>query len=1529
VPTNADSQQQFNEALQQGQRLLTAQTKALSSQAEALAGMVASIRNMDAGRFKNQIQDLQKDMFGLDEALKKIDDHKGVEHLGKSFSQASKTGGRLNDVVSKLESWQVKLASTGAGAFSGFTEGLKFSINLAKSLGSASMTLIKVIGHLGASIITAPFKMLKGLISMADQGGSNELAQALEKIREEFGYLRKTAGGAIIELSRSMKGELANTGLSTYRVFGNLAKRLEYFQKYAHALGPIFDSIWTKVGEGGAEALGAFNKAMGIADEGLKALAQRAITSGKTVNETNRELANYALQLSDAFGVTMKQVTKDVGVMMADFQHFGHLGTKSLTQVAVYARKLGVEIKALGGLMDKWMNFEDAAQGAAQLSQAFGLNIDALNMMKAQDPGEKMEQLRKAFFRAGKSVETMTYQERRLLSQQTGLDDAAISLAFSLKNQGLSYDQVTRKGAAAQRHQLTQAQALEKLSGAIERLVQSGSGDGLGFVDKFFKGFTIGIRRTKEFREIMYSLRRTLRMTLRAGIETGRAFVHAFPGIKDFFKGLAGFFEPARFRVMLGKVKDAFRNFFNALAGKDPQALPQFLKQLKSGFLDYFDSRSEAGQKFLNGAKRIFEAFAAITNGLLRKAIEGVITGVTFIADVIAGRKKFQDLVRHLGATGGFLGGLFDKLFEGIPDLAGKLFTAIKNLGVQTWTRFGPRIENAISGYLSGTLAVSLGSAFARAFVGAAGSALLGGAIGLFKRFAGVAQEPARRAADQISRRLNQAQGVAAGAQRAGEIGSTVSDGLKGAGRAAESAREANLRPSDVGKLLIAAGVIAVGMIAALYAMKSIVMWVKQNHVEISDIIKAGIVMTAAGGTILLAAGSVAALGAASKLMTGVNPGTLALSLGMLGTVLLAMVGTSWLMIKAVQNFPIQSIAKAVLVMGAMAGMMTAAIAMTVASGVVGALIVATEGLAVVAIAAGMATMAVVLGVMVSQTMSIMRTIDRFHPQDGFERKAQVFVSLVQAVGSFAGTMMETMKAASPGITGMISSVLFGQNPQEQMRKTLGKIKEVIDAVGVNIISVMDSLMRHSTQMKPEQLRNGEIIAQMLAGVGEFARSLQPSAELLKDTSAWFEGSDVTIKLQLVGEHITRLSTVLTGTMTTVLDQLSVVSRMNWTEQGARGVQAYSSLLKGVADLAQALLPNAGFISRLNQSADFAGALGHISSFMQTMMKGLIDSHLFETLSGVVSSVVSQIRGLNPTQSSLLERITPVIQTAVGSLSSTASLFSSLSTTLRSNGNTRIDTGIITQITQLVSTVFTSLMNFVPDTLAKIKALPLSTGEAKGIVAKTQAIRAVMDSVGAIPTAFDSLTRGTNANNNLISQTENKLRIVSAFMNAAFNPSEGVGREFNTALGLLSGWHPPEGLGNVSTRLQTVITGLRGATDFARSVGEMSQQAQTIAEQVKGNTISRIATSVSSMVQEVNNVSNSLGAVNVPNINIALKRLAHDIGLGENGQFVVHRGNFNVNIKVQVTVDSRDMQTTLVQTSKKTTQGPRLATSTA
>jgi phage-related protein len=565
-----------------------------------------------------------------------------------------------------------------SGMIGGIGTAFEFLSGVAGTVVSALTSVGGVLFNVASAVIGFPFKVFGFFTKMAQKGGGpSELAGALEKVREEFGYLNKSAGGAIYDLAKNMGGPLASTGLSVAKVFGTMAERVEFFLKYAQNLGETADAVFRTLSASSAEALGAFNKALGLTAAGQKAVAQRSLSTGRDINDINLEIANFAMSLSDSFGVSMKTVSRDVGDMMADFEHFGNLSVQELTQTSVFARRLGIEVKSLGKLVDKFMNFEDSAKSAAQLSQAFGMNVDAFKLMQEQDPGKKLQMLRDAFFATGKSIETMTAQERRLLASQTGLGESELALAFSQKSRSMSYDDIKKKGDASKKSQLSQAEALDKLAGAIERLNKGGGGGEGGFLDKFFQGFVAGIQKTREFRELMRALSRSLAIVFRAGVAVGRMFVDLFPGVRDFFKGLTAMFSPRIFTAFMTDVKAAFKSFFGDILTDPVNALPKLLDNLKKAFTGWFSAAGPGGSQMLKGVQKFVKAAAYIL-------FSGIKLALLSLGDIF---KQLGSGSFFTSQIGQFINGIFKDVVKAFHDV---------------FDGSGPAIKKSIFSFLNG-----------------------------------------------------------------------------------------------------------------------------------------------------------------------------------------------------------------------------------------------------------------------------------------------------------------------------------------------------------------------------------------------------------------------------------------------------------------------------------------------------------------------------------------------------------------------------------------------------------------------------------------------------------------------------------------------------------------------------------------------------------------------------------------------------------------------------------------------------------
>jgi len=168
------------------------------------------------------------------------------------------------------------------------------------------------------------------------------------------------------------------------------------------------------------------------------------------------------------------------------------------------------------------------------------------------------------------------------------MSDAELRLAFSQKNRTLSGAALDAQMKKSKKTQISQAEAMQNLAKSIERLIQSGSPMKGGFFETFFKGFEGGIKRTKEFREIVYNVQRIMRTILLAGREVGRMFVKEFPSIKQILGGIADMFDPARFRELLKGVVEEFKKFFKTVQTDPKAGVEAFMKNMKKIFFDLF-----------------------------------------------------------------------------------------------------------------------------------------------------------------------------------------------------------------------------------------------------------------------------------------------------------------------------------------------------------------------------------------------------------------------------------------------------------------------------------------------------------------------------------------------------------------------------------------------------------------------------------------------------------------------------------------------------------------------------------------------------------------------------------------------------------------------------------------------------------------------------------------------------------------------------------------------------------------------------
>ncbi len=695
---NLKIQEQINKLIEDRKALIDSASSALKQQVE-IATKLSQI--LDSTKIKEDIVNnlnKTKDALGkatdeaknfgksADDSLKEFEE--GIEDSWLSLDELYKRFGEGKDkfvegMKEKGEAFKKNHVIAGT-FFDGLIDGFRLSYNAMKGLVGLSSSLVSGFFNVAKSILAIPFKVFGRLIDAATEGGgANELMQAFENIRKEFGSFKEDVSKNVIASAKSMRGELANTGLSVIRVFGMAHERLDFFRELAGGMGATFHSLGIEIAQN-AEVVGAFQKGLGIAKEEMAGFGQLAIRSGTPLTEVLRQTSNYTLQMGETFGISQKLIGKDISKMVKDVKNFGSVSIKQMSEASIFARKLGVEVTKLFGVFEKFDNFEDAATGAAKLSQVFGANVDALKLMNAQDPSTRVEMLRQSLKAAGKDAANMTRQELNLLSAQTGLDAETTKMVFSLKNQGKSLKDIQKESGKAEKKQLSQTEAMSKLADSIERLVRSGSMFKGGFLDYFVRGFTQGIKgmygmnfEMTSFHKIMMNIRHALMTTYWAGVKVGEAFRKMFPGVEKMFRGIAEFFNPKRFSALFNGTEEvirdktgkiiktirgddgivgAFKGLFKELG--DPSVSPEkamknFFGKIKDAFMKFFSGEGEVSMQIFDGFKDFGKAIIKGITGLIPVISEGLVSLLDTVIDFIKDPTSFGNKLNPNSALGG------------------------------------------------------------------------------------------------------------------------------------------------------------------------------------------------------------------------------------------------------------------------------------------------------------------------------------------------------------------------------------------------------------------------------------------------------------------------------------------------------------------------------------------------------------------------------------------------------------------------------------------------------------------------------------------------------------------------------------------------------------------------------------------------------------------------------------------------------------------------------------------------------------
>lgn len=687
----AEKQKEAMEALRKEMQDFSEQ----SSKSFEIAAAAAALFGDKLGSAAEKSETSSQSLDGLTNSLKKMG--KAQDDAAKSAGFKKKGSGQdgQSSIFAQVDQ-SSKKAKVSVTAFSVAVQGLGKAFKALTSFVGGAFDVIKSVFSFITDVAMGIWDFFKGiyegLFEMAQEQRkyATENRRAAEEIRENFGDISKGTGKAVLDFGRTL-ASASIAGLGAMQVFENAAEAIRFANEVASAAPAAFDKLQDQFkGQRGANIVG-FAKGLGISTEQLGGLMRTAIATGRTVEGLGTEMTKYSKGLSSRFGVDSKLISKSMTKAMLDVKHFANATVKEIGQAAVYAHKLGVELSDITGILDAFDTFDQAAENVSKLSQAFGVNIDTMELVSAKTPADALAKVKAALDAAGKSADQMNRQELKLLASTVGMDEATVRQTLSNQNQGTSLENIKEAGNSVEKQMMSTGQALKEVSQDIKQVVRELQTSSKGFFETFLDGFLEGVATSSDMRKVLGNLQQAIEAVFAAGRRLGIIFVETFPGVKKMLDALASFFNPSAVGGMFNGFTDVFGKFFKKLQSGTGDVKNLF-SDLWEEIKQYFTKQGPAGSEFLQGITEFWNAIKQIAATAIIAIGDLIADAFTAIADAI---ENGVDTSGAKSAAGKLLAGA-KKEFSPIGDAFMQAFVKIK----EPFLRLMSDLGNSAMGFI-------------------------------------------------------------------------------------------------------------------------------------------------------------------------------------------------------------------------------------------------------------------------------------------------------------------------------------------------------------------------------------------------------------------------------------------------------------------------------------------------------------------------------------------------------------------------------------------------------------------------------------------------------------------------------------------------------------------------------------------------------------------------------------------------------------------------------------------------------------
>ena len=616
---------------------------------EKIKGQVSKNRSDNPISFNKLNEYLNKaKSFNIGDVIKK--NIPAVLVLGGAVALVSKGFKLIKDVV-------INVGKVFKGVFEGVFQGLKTGFLVIKKVWNGLYELTNKAMKAAAEY---------GALVREDQ---KVITEAAEATQETYDALTST-GAAINRLAASgigLMNSFQTTSSRFARIFGRgsagIANMISETSASINATGTLSEIFGEQVFKNSNSIMNLTLavKGLGLSADDIKYFAVSSKVNLKSLEKTLSEIAYVISEVSTASDVNKKVLSKNFLILRKEIEQFGHLGDKELANVASRAIHLGIEMDQLSAIFKKVDTFESASNMASQLSQAFGMNIDALKLLKAEDPMEMIDMLRESMLATGQSFNDMSRFEKQLITQYTGLNAETTKLIFNYKDLGKSNSEI-KKIMEDNKPENKQLKALNDMTTSIKEMVHV-----MKYTDPlqaFFDGFNENlVRSIPGIQRISNSLQGFYDLALGVDKKTMAKIGGVFgPIIKHIDESLG------RFKKNLPTIIGDFSNFIGNVTKKWDNSQDNSYRKARANLGKMFEGATK-------GAARLRFDFVKIgleMVGIVTKTAMVVVpTALEYLRKMLIG---FREIIK-----GGFDSGGGNETFRGFLKSIGLTYKNFKS----------------------------------------------------------------------------------------------------------------------------------------------------------------------------------------------------------------------------------------------------------------------------------------------------------------------------------------------------------------------------------------------------------------------------------------------------------------------------------------------------------------------------------------------------------------------------------------------------------------------------------------------------------------------------------------------------------------------------------------------------------------------------------------------------------------------------------------------------------------------------------